>query len=30
MTLNQMSDFMRYSMFNIEARSLISCLNINS
>ena len=27
MTLNQMMDFMRYSMFNIEARSLISCIN---
>jgi len=29
MTLNQMMDFMRYSMFNIEARSLISCLDFN-
>ena len=29
MNLNQMMDFMRYSMFNIEARSLISCLNFN-
>jgi dTDP-4-dehydro-6-deoxy-alpha-D-glucopyranose 2,3-dehydratase len=27
MTLNQMMDFMKYSMFNIEARSLVSCLN---
>jgi oxidase EvaA len=26
MTLNQMMDFMKYSMFNIEARSLVSCL----
>lgn len=30
MTINQMSEFMRYSMFNIEARSLISCLNLNN
>lgn len=29
MTLNQMMDFMRYSMFNIEARSLISCIDFN-
>lgn len=29
MTLNQMMDFMRYSMFNIEARSLISSINFN-
>lgn len=29
MTLNQMMDFMRYSMFNIEARSLISSIDIN-
>jgi oxidase EvaA len=29
MTLNQMMDFMRYSMFNIEARSLIASLNFN-
>lgn len=27
MTLNQMMDFMKYSMFNIEARSLVSSLN---
>jgi len=27
MTLNQMMDFMRYSMFNIEARSLISSID---
>ena len=30
MTLNQMMDFMRYSMFNIEARSLISSINFNN
>jgi len=30
MTLNQMMDFMRYSMFNIEARSLISCIDFNN
>jgi len=30
MTLNQMMDFMRYSMFNIEARSLISSIDFNS
>lgn len=29
MTVNQMMDFMRYSMFNIEARSLISCIDLN-
>lgn len=29
MTINQMMDFMRYSMFNIEARSLISCIDLN-
>ncbi len=28
MTLNQMMEFMRYSLFNIEARSLISCIDI--
>jgi oxidase EvaA len=27
MTLSQMMDFMKYSMFNIEARSLVSSLN---
>jgi len=27
MTLHQMMEFMRYSMFNIEARSLISCID---
>ena len=27
MTLNQVMDFMKYSMFNIEARSLVSSLN---
>ena len=27
MTINQMMDFMRYSMFNIEARSLVASLN---
>ncbi len=30
MTLNQMMDFMRYSMFNIEARSLISSIEFNN
>jgi dTDP-4-dehydro-6-deoxy-alpha-D-glucopyranose 2,3-dehydratase len=30
MTLNQMNDFMKYSMFNIEARSLVSSLNFIS
>ena len=30
MTLNQMMDFMKYSMFNIEARSLVSSLNFLS
>lgn len=30
MTLNQMMDFMRYSMFNIEARSLISSIDFNN
>jgi oxidase EvaA len=28
MTLSQMTDFMKYSMFNIEARSLVSSLNL--
>ena len=27
MTLNQMMEFMKYSMFSIEARSLIGSLN---
>ena len=27
MTLSQMMDFMKYSMFNIEARNLISSIN---
>jgi dTDP-4-dehydro-6-deoxy-alpha-D-glucopyranose 2,3-dehydratase len=30
MTLKQMMDFMKFSMFNIEARSLVSCLNFFS